>query len=260
MQNNQSHSRIRGIYLLPNLFTLAALFAGFYAIIAAMQGLFALAAIAIFISLVFDGLDGRVARLTGSTSAFGAEMDSLSDMVCFGVAPALVMYFWSLHLLGKPGWLIAFVYVACTALRLARFNTQLQEKTSSRYSQGLTTTMAAGWVASLIWVCCSHEVFGGSHRVILPLAIFALFVALLKVSKIRYRSFKDLDLRGKVPFVTIILIVLVVVLVAFDPADLLLLIFSVYGLSGPLMTVLGVAKRRKRKHQLHVVSQKPDAE
>ena len=239
--------RVRGIYLIPNLFTIAGLFSGFYAIIAAMKGMFHIAAIAIFIALIFDGLDGRVARMTQSTTEFGAQLDSLCDMACFGVAPALVLYFWSLHTLGKAGWLAAFIYVACTALRLARFNTQINNKMSSRYSQGLTTTMAAGLVAAFVWVGSNYHLPAAHESIAITIGILTVLVAVLKVSGVRYRSFKDLNLKEKVPFIAIIVVAMIFVLIAFDPPDVLLVVFGAYVISGPLMTLWGLLTHHKRK-------------
>ena len=236
--------RRRGIYLLPNLFTVAALFAGFYAIVAGTKNHFEEAAIAIYVAMILDGLDGRIARLTHSQSEFGAQLDSMSDMVCFGITPALVMYSWSLHALGKPGWLAAFIYAVCTALRLARFNSQSQQK-NKRYFQGLATPASAGLVASIIWVSTKFGLSGVSMA--LPIAIVAILLGLLKVSTMRYRSFKDLDLRGKVPFLWILGMVLVFVFISFDPPDMLLAIFLVYVLSGPFSTIWGLRKRKQGK-------------
>ena len=236
--------RNRGIYLLPNLFTVTALFAGFYAIVAAMKGLYEEAAITIFVAMLFDGLDGRVARMTNTTSEFGAQLDSLSDMACFGVAPALVMYSWSLHSMGKAGWLAAFVYTVCSALRLARFNTQVG-KVSQKYSQGITTTAAAGLIASIVWVATRYGIEGTD--IALPMMIISVLVGVLKVSTIRYYSFKAFDLRGKVPFVVIIILVMLFVLVSFDPADILLILFATYTLSGPVLTLWGLHYRRRKR-------------
>lgn len=238
--------RVRGIYLLPNLFTVAALFAGFYAIIASTQGRFAAAAISIFVAMLLDTLDGRIARLTHSQSEFGAQMDSLSDMVCFGICPAFVLYEWSLVVLGKPGWLIAFFYAVCTALRLARFNSQSQQ-TNKRYFQGLSTTAAAGVVAGLLWVSEEFQLIGQQYA--FEIAILTAILGLLKVSTIRYRSFKDLDIRGKVPFVAILVVVLLLVLISFDPPIILLTIFMAYMLSGPVSTLKSLRKIRKQKRQ-----------
>lgn len=236
--------RVRGIYLLPNLFTVGALFAGFYAIVAATQQHFDVAAQAIYIAMLLDALDGRIARFTHSQSEFGAQMDSLSDMVCFGLSPALVLYIWSLSSMGKPGWLAAFFYTVCTALRLARFNSQSQQE-NKRYFQGLATPPAAGLIASIIWVATEYQVSG--HQIAVVMTIVTVIVGVLKVSTIRYRSFKDLDIRGKVPFVVILIIVLVLVLIAFNPPIVFLLIFGAYALSGPIGTLWGLRKRRRIK-------------
>jgi len=223
----------RGIYLLPNLFTMAALFAGFFAIISATQHKFEAASIAIFIAMIFDGLDGRVARLTHSQTQFGAEFDSLSDMVSFGLSPALVLYFWSLQSLGKAGWLGAFLYTVCTALRLARFNSRDQNE-EKRYFTGLSTTAAAGFIAGFIWALTSHGLDMTSKPMAILALVITILVALLKVSFIRFRSFKDFDMRGRVPFMAILILVLLLVLVSFDPPDVLLIVFGIYVLSGPV--------------------------
>lgn len=233
--------RVKGIYLLPNLFTVGALFAGFYAIVAAAQNIFHLAALAIFVAMLLDALDGRIARLTHSQSEFGAQMDSLSDMVCFGLSPAVVLYMWSLSAMGKPGWLVAFFYMVCTALRLARFNSQSQSA-NKRYFQGLATPAAAGVIAGGIWVCTEFQINGQDYAIYVM--IVALLLGLLKVSTVRYRSFKDLDIRGKVPFIMILIIVLVFVLISFNPPVVLLTLFSVYALSGPIYTLWGLRNRR----------------
>ncbi|MFQ5436887.1 MAG: CDP-diacylglycerol--serine O-phosphatidyltransferase, partial [Anaerolineae bacterium] len=206
--------RRRGIYLLPNLFTTAALFAGFYAIIAAIGGRYEAAGIAIFIAQFMDGIDGRVARLTHTQSDFGVEYDSLSDMIAFGLAPALVVYVWSLSSLGKLGWLAAFVYTAGAALRLARFNTQ-SGTVDKAYFQGLPSPPAAALIAGLVWLCSDYEIPGEN------LAVFVLLVTVtagvLMVSNIRYHSFKDLNLKDRVPFVAILVLVLVFVFISIDP-------------------------------------------
>lgn len=236
--------RMRGIYLLPNLFTVGALFAGFYAIVAATKAYFDVSAIAIFVAMLLDGLDGRVARMTNTQSEFGAQMDSLSDMVCFGVTPALVMYSWSLFTLGKLGWLAAFMYTVCTALRLARFNSQA-ESTNKRYSQGLTTTAAAGFIASLIWVSTELHYKGSSFSWVM--LVLMVFVALLKVSTIRYRSFKDFDLRNKVPFIGVIALVLIIMLISYRPPFVFLVLFSGYVLSGPIETMVNLRRRKRER-------------
>jgi CDP-diacylglycerol--serine O-phosphatidyltransferase len=228
--------RTRGIYLLPNLFTTAALFAGFYAIVQAMNGRFEHAAVAIFIAMVMDGLDGRVARLTHTQSEFGAEYDSLSDMVSFGVAPALVLYVWSLKPLGKLGWIAAFIYCACAALRLARFNTKL-DSSDKRWFEGLPSPAAAALLAGLVWVNFENGVSGSDLLWgWLPMKwvawSFTVFAGLSMVSSLKFYSGKDINLRRSVPFVVILLIVLFFVLVSASPPEVLFALFVVYGLSG----------------------------
>jgi CDP-diacylglycerol--serine O-phosphatidyltransferase len=223
----------RGIYLLPNLFTTAGLFAGFYAIVSAMNADFRTAAIAIFVAMLMDALDGRVARMTQTESAFGAEYDSLTDIVAFGVAPALVIYSWGLSELGKIGWLIAFLHTASMALRLARFNSQLStsEKT---YFTGLPAPAAAAVVVGFVWV--NHEMgFLGANDIMA--AIITFVVSILMVSQIRYYSFKNIDLRGRVPFFVLLCIVLALVGIAFDPPKVLFAAFTVYALSGPVLAL-----------------------
>lgn len=229
----------RGVYLLPNLFTTAALFSGFYSIIAAMNGDFTHAAVAVFIAMVLDGLDGRVARLTHTQSAFGAEYDSLSDMVSFGIAPALIVFSWSLAPLGKIGWIAAFIYAVGAALRLARFNTMLgvEEK---RYFTGLPSPAAAAIVAGIIWAA-NDKGFSGDSLAIL-MAIIVPVTGLLMVSNVKYRSFKDLNLKGRVPFVVLLIAVLALALVALEPAVLLMSVFCLYGLWG----VLGIVFKSLR--------------
>ncbi|MCZ2721243.1 CDP-diacylglycerol--serine O-phosphatidyltransferase [Marinomonas sp. 15G1-11] len=221
----------KGVYLLPNIFTTAALFSGFYSIIAAMNGDFIQAASAIFIAGILDALDGRVARLTHTESAFGAEYDSLSDMVSFGIAPALVAFSWCLAPLGKVGWIAAFIYAVGAALRLARFNTMLgvEEK---RYFTGLPSPAAAAIVAGVIWAANETGISGMDLAPVM--AILVPITGLLMVSNIKYRSFKDLDLKGRVPFVVLLSAVLVLVLVALEPAIVLMGIFVLYGASGIL--------------------------
>ena len=231
----------RGIYILPNLFTTAALFAGFFAIVQAMQGDFERSAMAIFIAMVLDGLDGRVARMTNTQSAFGAEYDSLSDMVSFGAAPALVMYEWALRDLGRLGWVAAFVYCACAALRLARFNTTL-EVTDKRFFQGLPSPAAAALVAGWIWVMIVSGIPGSEYRW-LSCAI-TLFAGLTMVSNIRYYSFKDFNLRKSVPFFAIAAIALGFALVSISPEMTLFGFFVLYGLSGYVLAALGFFKRK----------------
>ena len=235
--------RDRGIYLLPNLFTTGALFAGFYAIVQAMNGRFENAAVAILIAMVLDGLDGRVARMTHTQSAFGAEYDSLSDMVSFGVAPALVVYEFALQGMGKFGWIAAFVYCAGAALRLARFNTQLEAPTDKRFFQGLPSPAAAALIASFIWVMVEYEVPGPNAR--WGAAFLALFAGLTMVSNFKYYSGKEINLRKSVPFFVILLVVLAFILISTSPPEVLFSVFIVYGLSGYVYALLLLARNKK---------------
>ncbi len=236
--------RRRGIYLLPNLFTTAALFSGFYAITAAMSGRFEQAAIAIFIAMILDGLDGRVARMTNTQSEFGAQYDSLADMLSFGVAPALVLYSWALIPLGKLGWLAAFVHAAGGALRLARFNTQLGTA-DKRYFQGLPSPAAAAIIAGFVWVGVDFDVTAKQ------LSGFALVLAistgLLMVSNFRYSSFKEINFRGKIPFIMAIAVMLGFAVIYVQPPITLFLLFLGYAVSGPIMTLLELKKRRAQR-------------
>lgn len=232
--DQHENSSKRQIYLLPNLFTTAGLFAGFYAIVAAMMGNFELAAVAIFVAMVMDGLDGRVARLTGTESEFGAQYDSLSDMLCFGITPALVVYSWGLRYLGKFGWLAAFFYVAATALRLARFNTQAGH-VDKRYFIGLPCPSAAAVIAGIVWVGTDFAIPG--KRISEIVAVVTIIVAGLMVSNVRYHSFKELDFKEHVPFVSVLAALLIYLLIAWDPPKVLFGIFSIYALSGLLLCV-----------------------
>lgn len=238
----QSVVRSRGVYLLPNLFTTAALFAGFYSIMAALKGNFDTAAMSIFVAMVADTLDGRVARLTNTQTAFGAEYDSLADMVGFGVAPALLAYSWSLLHLGKLGWLVAFLYTAATALRLARFNTQSHDQ-DKRYFQGIPCPAAAGVIAGFVWLASSYNITSGVFTAIL-LAVLTVGVAALMVSTVRYYSFKKIDLKGRVPFITAVVAVLVIAAIALEPQETLFVIFFIYAISGPILTLWQVRKMR----------------
>lgn len=223
--------RRQSIYLLPNLFTLAALFSGFYAIIQAMSGYFEVAAMAIFIAMVLDGLDGRVARLTHSQSAFGAEFDSLADMVSFGVAPALVVYEWQLSSLGKIGWMVAFIYCAAAALRLARFNAMLDEA-DRRWFVGLPSPAAAALVAGLVWICHAYADLVAGLALAWLVVLLTLFAGLSMVASVRFYSFKELALRKRVPFVALLLLVLGILLLVSEPPLMLFVLFVLYGLSG----------------------------
>ena len=234
--------RRRGIYLLPNLFTTAALFAGFYAIVQAMNLTFDLAAIAIFYAMGLDALDGRVARLTKTQSAFGAEYDSLSDMVSFGAAPALVMYEWVLRDMGKLGWIAAFIYCAGTALRLARFNTML-EVADKRWFTGIPSPAAAALVAGFVFIVDDYNID--------PLTIkwwafgVTVFAGLTMVSNLKYWSFKSINLKKSVPFVAIFLIVLALALLSYQPAIVLFAGFVLYALSGYVVSGWLLLRRRR---------------
>jgi CDP-diacylglycerol--serine O-phosphatidyltransferase len=243
--------RHRGIYLLPNLFTTGAMFAGFYAIVTSIAGDFSSAAIAVFVAALLDGMDGRVARLTNTQTEFGVQYDSLSDLVSFGLAPALVMYTWSLSTLkdygptwGKIGWAGAFIYAACAALRLARFNTQVGV-VDKRYFQGLASPAAAAVCMSFVW---SMDKFGvlGAEVPFLTL-VMAVLVGLLMVSNFRYYSFKSLPMGDRVPFLWVLIGVLVLVPFFIDPPRVLFVVFTLYLLSGPVMTLWGRATRRRRR-------------
>lgn len=225
--------RHKGVYLLPNLFTTGALFAGFYAIVAATNGAYEPAAIAIFVSMIFDGLDGRVARLTNTQSEFGAQYDSLSDCISFGVAPALVAYAWALNSLGKIGWMVAFIYAACAALRLARFNVQI-ETADKRYFTGLPSPSAAALVAGMVWLGSSAQIDTDSALVAISAALVTAFAAAMMVSNVRYNSFKEFDVKGRVPFFVILVIVLAMAVISTYPEGVLWAIFLVYALSGPV--------------------------
>jgi CDP-diacylglycerol--serine O-phosphatidyltransferase len=249
-QEQPDKKRRRGIYLLPNLITTAALFAGFYGIVAAMQGKFEQASVVIFIAMILDALDGRVARMTNTQSEFGAEYDSLADMGSFGLAPALIMYEWSLSslvnvsfTLGKLGWLAAFLYVASAALRLARFNTKAGS-TDKRYFQGLPSPAAAAVVVGFVWACFDNGIDGDAVAMIsLPIIVFA---GLMMVSNISYYSFKDIDFHNKVPFMAMLAVVMVFVFTSIDPPITLFGGFMLYALSGPVISVWRRFRKRSR--------------
>jgi CDP-diacylglycerol--serine O-phosphatidyltransferase len=234
VSENGKKVRRKGIYLLPNLFTTGALFAGFYAVISAINGNYEGASIAVFVAMFLDGLDGRVARLTNTQSAFGVQYDSLADMVSFGVAPSLVMFNWALSGLGKLGWAASFIYIACAALRLARFNT-LAEKADKRFFTGLASPPAAALLASMVWVF--SDLGYGDVEIPATIGYLAAFVTawvgLLMVVNVPYHSFKGIDFKGRVPFVVILLVVLVFGIVTIDPPIVLLAMAVVYALSGP---------------------------
>lgn len=248
-----SHKARRGIYLLPNLFTTAGLFAGFYGIVAAIGGRYEIAAMAIFIAMIMDGIDGRVARLTNTQSEFGVQYDSLTDMVCFGLAPALIMYQWALRDLAafgwfwaKIGWLTAFIYAAGGALRLARFNAQVGVA-DKRYFQGLPSPSAAAVVTGLVWVGADLGADGSNFAWVG--LIVTLCAGLLMVSNFRYYSFKEIDFKNKVPFMVLLLAVLILVFASLDPPKVLFLGFLTYALSGPGFTVWRLRQHRRAKHE-----------
>ncbi len=244
---NEPKPRRKGIYLLPNLLTTAALFAGFYAIVAAINTRFEAAAISIFVAMILDGMDGRIARMTNTESEFGAEYDSLSDLAAFGLTPALVVYEWGLFEFGKLGWLVAFLYTASAALRLARFNTQAGTA-DKRFFQGLPSPAAAAIIAGIVWL--GHEyglrgsVGGNATALVLTLAC-----AVLMVSNVRYHSFKDLDLRGRVPFIAAIAMVLLFVFVSLKPPLVLFGVFLCYAVSGPTVTLLHLQRHRRARRE-----------
>ncbi len=247
-QKQPDNRRRRGIYLLPNLITTAALFAGFYGIVSATQDKFEHAAVAIFIAMILDGLDGRVARMTNTQTEFGAQYDSLADMASFGLAPALVMYEWSLssmadasYTLGKLGWLAAFLFVAAGALRLARFNTRASS-TDKRYFQGLPSPAAAAVVVGFIWVCFDNGI-RGEDVTIIALAII-VFSGVMMVSNVSYYSFKDIDFRNKVPFMAMLVVVMIFVFAAINPPVTLFACFMLYALSGPIISITRRFKKR----------------
>jgi len=235
----------KGIYLLPNLLTTAALFSGFYAIVTAMHGAYEYSAIAIFVAMVFDGLDGRVARLIGAQSAFGVQYDSMSDLVCFGLAPALVVYSWGLSSLGKVGWLASFMFTAATCLRLARFNILQNEPADNKYFLGLPCPPAAALLASMVWLSADLMVPGKYLSTIV--AVITVALSLLMMSNVRYYSFKDLDLKSSVPFVAIFMVVISFVLIAWDPPKVLFTAGLLYALSGLVMLVFDKNKTTKLK-------------
>ncbi|MDF3054898.1 MAG: CDP-diacylglycerol--serine O-phosphatidyltransferase [Gammaproteobacteria bacterium] len=235
--------RSRGIYLLPNLFTVSALFFGFYAVIAAIKGNFEHACIAVFIAMIMDALDGRVARLTHTQTAFGAELDSLSDMVSFGVAPAVIAYTWGLSDLGKAGWLVAFIYTTAVALRLARFNVETSVA-DKRYFKGLPSP-AAAWVAvSLIWSLHQYDLSTFGTKIVT--AVIMVLVGGFMVSNIPYYSFKSFDFKNKIPYVALLVIVLVFVLVSADPPLVLFLVSLSFAGYAPILWLIRRFPRRLR--------------
>jgi CDP-diacylglycerol--serine O-phosphatidyltransferase len=241
----------KGVYILPNLFTLAALFGGFYAVVMAINGRFDLAATGVFVAMVLDSLDGRVARMTNTQSAFGEQMDSLSDMVSFGAAPALISYVWALKGLGRWGWIAAFVYCACAALRLARFNvnTGVVDK---RYFQGLPSPAAAALLAGFIWVMNDQGWSG--PELAWPAFVLALFAGLSMVTNVPFYSFKDISFKRSVPFIVIVLIVLAIAVINIDPPIVMFGVFVAYALSGYVIYL----RRRAKGLPTSIVSTSTD--
>ena len=250
-QESAARKPRKGIYILPNLFTLAALFGGFYAIVMAMNQRFDLAAVGVFCAMVLDSLDGRVARMTNTQSAFGEQMDSLADMVSFGAAPALIAYEWALKGLGRWGWIAAFVYCACAALRLARFNvnTAVVDK---RYFQGLPSPAAAALVTGFIWIMTDAEIAGSTQS--WPMFAIALYAGLTMVTNVPFYSFKDIQMKKSVPFVVIVLIALGIGVINIHPPIVLFSVFVAYGLSGYVI----YGWRRAKGVQTSVISTSTD--
>ena len=243
-------SNKRGIYLLPSVLTTFGMFAGFYSIISSINGDFTIAAISILIAMMWDTLDGRVARLTNTQSDFGAEYDSLADLVSFGLAPALLVYQWSLYELGRFGWLAAFVYLACAALRLARFNTQVGTA-DKRYFQGLPSPAAAGVIASMIWL--KIWTFASFDSDVISMGYYlgagiTILCGLLMVSNVRYYSFKEFDSK-KASFRFLLIVILSLIILVYKPNIILFTGFFVYLLSGPIITIIGLNKKRLKKKQ-----------
>jgi CDP-diacylglycerol--serine O-phosphatidyltransferase len=245
----------RGIYILPNLFTSASLFGGFFAIIAAIQGRYETAAIAILISCVFDGLDGKVARLTHSTSLFGTEYDSLSDLVAFGVAPGILAFQWALEPFGRLGWMACFVFVICGALRLARFNVQ-KDSVEANFFKGLPIPAAASFIASMVLFTKALGGFSGSKHIVIIVLVYVL--SFLMVSSIHYISFKEFDLKKQKPFNVLVAIILILIVVAYKPKIMLFLILTGYILSGPVASLYRF--RKKRAMEVTLIKETPRVE
>lgn len=243
-----SDSMRKGIYILPNLFTTGSLFAGFYSIVATTNGDFRTAAIWILVSAIFDGLDGKVARLTGTSSKFGVEYDSLADLVSFGVTPGLLMYCWALRPFGRLGWVAAFLYVSCAALRLARFNVQVSTVESKRFV-GLPTPAAAAMVSSTV-LLFSHFGWPSSFKK-LAILILIYLLAFLMVSNFRYYSFKDPEMIKKQPFFFLVAAVLLLTVVAAMPVQMLFTIFICYTFSGPVGFLITWPRRRRLEKAIH---------
>jgi len=239
-ESTQIKQRAKGVYILPNLATTSALFAGFYAVIAAIQENFIPAAMAIFAAQILDTLDGRIARMTNTQSDFGAEYDSLSDCISFGVAPALLAYQFALHSLDKLGWMVAFVYVAAGALRLARFNTQIGV-TDKRYFIGLASPAAAAIIAGSVWLMTVYEIKGEDYSYYIAGVVAAL--GILMVSNVRYASFKGVGISGKLPFVLIPLFLIVFALIVAKPEYSLTIMSVTYAISGILFELYCLTRK-----------------
>lgn len=244
----RAESMRKGIYILPNLFTTGSLFAGFYSMVATMNGDFRTAAIWVLVSSIFDGLDGKVARLTGTSSQFGVEYDSLADLVAFGVTPGLLMYSWALKPFGRLGWLAAFLFVVCGALRLARFNVQVTTVESKRFV-GLPIPAAASMVSATV-LLFYHFGWPSSYK---KLAILTLIycLAFLMVSNFKYYSFKDPGFIKRQPFVFLVLSVLLLIIIAAEPYAMLFLLFVCYVASGPIAFVMTWPRRRRLEKAVH---------
>jgi CDP-diacylglycerol---serine O-phosphatidyltransferase len=250
-RESRSESMRKGIYILPNLFTTGSLFAGFYGMIAGVGGDFRTAALWILVSAVFDGLDGKVARATGTTSKFGVEYDSLADLVAFGVAPGLLMYFWALKPFGRLGWLAAFLFVVCGALRLARFNVQVETVESKRFV-GLPIPAAASMVSATV-LFFHHMGWPSSYKKLAILVLIYL-LAFLMVSNFKYYSFKDPGIIKKQPFGFLVLAVLLLIIIAAEPAIMMFSLFVCYILSGPVAFLLAWPRRRRLEKAIHKVN------
>ena len=246
----------RGIYILPNVFTSLNLFCGFYAVIASIDGKFLAAAISIIIAGVFDNLDGKIARATRTTSKFGVEYDSLADLISFGIAPGVMMYLWSLKPLGRIGWLAAFLFMACGALRLARFNTQVGTVSSDHFV-GLPIPAAAGMTAVTVLICHKFNIGGDAQPILMLIMLYAL--SFLMVSSIKYNSFKKPELFNKMNFNALVLVILIFIFIASQPSIALFLCGVLYVISGPLFTLKRYREiRRKETEKLKENGQKPN--
>lgn len=245
---DMSESMKKGIYILPNLFTTGSLFAGFYSMVSTMNGDYRTAAIWVLVSSIFDGLDGKVARLTGTASKFGVEYDSLADLVAFGVTPGLLMYSWALRPFGRVGWLAAFLFVVCGALRLARFNVQVATVESKRFV-GLPIPAAASMVSATV-LLFYHFGWPSSYKK-LAIILLIYFLAFLMVSNIKYYSFKDPSIIKRQPFAFLVLAILLFIIIAAEPVIMLFVLFICYTLSGPVGFVMTYPRRRRLEKALH---------